>query len=817
MKATFSEPVVRNPRRRCSVDKWISPGTPLSTVLNDSNRCSKSLLGRRPSTGVIAKGAGSVFGISTADNTVLYFVVRTFSRLQAYDINITLDSSIADFSGNGLTSIPLTLRYYRPVIGMPSRERLNRIRKRQIQLSSPPSYASARTAGRVATAAVVTSCVSSLASSASTGSSGGSTALIMNVQTIHMTGLIAVTNMPDGYKNFTNEIGWAMLDIDTPWRYLRKRSRSSSSEESRGGRRSLKQFDFVLEAEDDEGEAHYFERIIFWAPTIFIAVIILHVVFIWIYLVKQWELPDLLQPPRIELLIGFFLLPPIAVAAAGLYQGSRGEAILATWIIIAIPVNFLCWNLFMLWYYILRLPPHLREANQIADIPSQRQRAIRKLRTVVTFARNLSTVASGNTGHRTASSIALVNTGPRTANSVTSGNTGHGTVSSASSNVQRPPPVRNSVSEIESVNGVQSPRVPSTRLQRSDALYQYQAQPVNAEGQLEDDSYNEPLTCAEFYRLLSSMNWMTLLFGEQQSEAEWSSTRQQGSKFVARFGPLFEEHRGPAIGRKDATLQIDPITGRVDRGTLVVIQERPLLCTPSLGKRGSYCFIPRTKIYRYHLQILAKLVDMSKTILVGCIVAGVGNSNDNLWSIVALVFLSFTLLFLFRLAKPFPSRVDMLVLLITELADLIVYLFAVFLLIGPDVGKDTYDKISVTLIVSESFSMISMMFEYALFSIGLGMIGWEEWQKRREDKFFNLVYQIMMDDGRYLSRKYFDRWMVIVFKRGLNGRELRRHELPWKYVFHQFLAQTKRNCLWLYHEANEIVIDAKAKYRTLIT
>lgn len=31
-------------------------------------------------------------------------------------------------------------------------------------------------------------------------------------------GLIAVTKLPSEYKNFTGEVGWAMLDIDIPWR-----------------------------------------------------------------------------------------------------------------------------------------------------------------------------------------------------------------------------------------------------------------------------------------------------------------------------------------------------------------------------------------------------------------------------------------------------------------------------------------------------------------------------------------------------------------------------------------------------------------------
>lgn len=187
IKVTFSEPVVRNSRQQCSNVERINSTTPLSTVLRQSKVCTKELFRRQTSNGVIAKGV-RVLGVSTADSTVLYIVVRTFSRLRAYDINVTLDSSIEDFSGNRLRNVPYMLLLYRPVRGVPSVERLNRMRKRQLELTPPPSYFGAKAAGRAVSVAVVGSCTSSLASSAGTGSSGGASALIMNVQKIYMTG-----------------------------------------------------------------------------------------------------------------------------------------------------------------------------------------------------------------------------------------------------------------------------------------------------------------------------------------------------------------------------------------------------------------------------------------------------------------------------------------------------------------------------------------------------------------------------------------------------------------------------------------------------
>jgi len=568
-----------------------------------------------------------------------------------------------------------------------------------------------------------------------------------------------------------------------------------------------------LEAESDETAIRYFERIAFWAPTIFFGVVILHAFLIVMFLVKQWELPDFLQPPRIELLIGFFLMPPIAVASAGLYQRDRSDAMLATWIIIAIPFHFLCWNCFVLWFYILRPPPHLKEANQITEISSQRQRALRKLKDVFALTKNRGAVASGNTGYRPFSSVTstIQLTTPRKSPEPEKGGP------------NEPPTDPSIEAPTESSNGETSRTSERTfrrsialaRWDPSVAMYKYHPKVVNSRGELLEDAANEPRSCIEVYQLLSRMNWMTRLFGEHLNDAEWSATRKQGSKFVARYGPLFEEHRGPAIGRRDATLEVDPITGRVDRGTLVVIRERPLVAIPSIGRPHSLFYLPRIKIYRFHLQSVAKLLEISKTILVGCIVAGVGNSRDNVGSIVALAILSLTLLLLFRIGKPFPSRVDMFVLLITELADLIVYLCALYLLLGPDADQETYDNISVALIISQGFGLVSMVSEYALISLGMAMLAWEEWKTRFRMKFFDVVYKVMKEDGRYLQRKYFDLWMVKALGKGLYGREPRRHELPWRSVIRLFLAQRKKGVLWLYGEINVIVIEAKTKFRTL--
>lgn len=195
LRVRFSESVVQSTRRRtCGEVDLISVGSPVATVLRQSEACNEELTKGRTSNGVIVNSAASISSIVAGDNTALYSVIRTASRLEAYDINITLDSNIEDFSGNALAEIPHLMLFYRPVIGVPSIERLDRLRKRQIRLPRPNTYGGAKTAGRIASVAVVGTCASSLAGSAGTGSSGGSTTLINNVQRLHMTGKGVIVN-----------------------------------------------------------------------------------------------------------------------------------------------------------------------------------------------------------------------------------------------------------------------------------------------------------------------------------------------------------------------------------------------------------------------------------------------------------------------------------------------------------------------------------------------------------------------------------------------------------------------------------------------
>lgn len=89
--------------------------------------------------------------------------------------------------------------------------------------------------------------------------------------------------------------------------------------------RSLKVVEAAFELQDDESEFDYFKRMMFWVPALFIVVTVVHGLLIVGYVIKELPMPDILQPPRLELMLAFFALPPISIACAGLYKSTRGR------------------------------------------------------------------------------------------------------------------------------------------------------------------------------------------------------------------------------------------------------------------------------------------------------------------------------------------------------------------------------------------------------------------------------------------------------------------------------------------------------------
>ena len=453
----------------------------------------------------------------------------------------------------------------------------------------------------------------------------------------------------------------------------------------------------------------------------------------------------------------------------------------ATWVIVAFPAHFIAWNVFMIWYYILRLPPHLREVNLLMDIPDETKKPAFRFQSG--FFRTQRRRRA--TAHRR----------------------------SGSSSALLPDQMKQATSHepviLELVSFKDTPEMHQEKRPTMHSAAVLEGEDTKTLGS--DANETEAASCREIIRSISNMTILTLFFGEHQEEAEWVGTKTQGSKFNARFGVLFEDHRGPAVGRRNVTYEIDPETKQVNRGDLVILRQRPLFAVPSIKVENNRMHISKKRIYRHHVQSMAKILSISKTVLVGCIVAGVGNEKDNAACIVALIVASMVLVFLFRIAKPFPSRIDMIMLLLSEMADLIVYTSALCIILSPT-NEDNRNNIGLALMFAKVAAMIVLFLDYWFLSVGFGIDQFRSFREKKTDKFFHLAHRMMMMNERYLERKYFDRWMARALSRGLHGRTPESHELRWTRAVGLFQHEAWRHVHWLQDEMRNIWSDFLKKW-----
>ena len=82
----------------------------------------------------------------------------------------------------------------------------------------------------------------------------------------------------------------------------------------------------------------------------------------------------------------------------------------------------------------------------------------------------------------------------------------------------------------------------------------------------------QPYKGNKFMRFLGEF-----FIGPLRPEGTWQVLKSPDSRFVRKYGALFEDHRGPPMVLRGATYATDPVTGWVNRGKLESHLGRPLI------------------------------------------------------------------------------------------------------------------------------------------------------------------------------------------------------------------------------------------------
>lgn len=303
----------------------------------------------------------------------------------------------------------------------------------------------------------------------------------------------------------------------------------------------------------------YFNQVVFWMPVTFFIVIFGHLIIIMAFFYRKTDIPPFFYFPRLEIMFGYFCTPIITLACAGLYEGDRstiepcidchcvcflGDALLATWMLIAFPTAFLCWGLSVIWNTFFVTPLTDRRVQMFVGIGEHYEHHSNFLRRAYAFL----------FGRQSQRDVAQPPTLPP----------GQGQLVCASNILQM---------HLVSLQVIELPPLQSRP--RASSSYQTHEMPGLEMGSFKNEeeeeeettttSYTNPFTistitpestetsypgfhdfCHFVYGFLNA-TLLYILLGRRQPSAHWVGIRDDGIRFMAKYGLLFEEYRGPPV------------------------------------------------------------------------------------------------------------------------------------------------------------------------------------------------------------------------------------------------------------------------------
>ncbi|PRW58310.1 hypothetical protein C2E21_3288 [Chlorella sorokiniana] len=271
--------------------------------------------------------------------------------------------------------------------------------------------------------------------------------------------------------------------------------------------------------------------------------------------------------------------------------------------------------------------------------------------------------------------------------------------------------------------------------------------------------------------------FITPVFGYDPAQhGEWVPPQGYDASFVARWGVLFETARGPEVQYRPGTFEVDPVTGRVDRGELVPVAQTRLArmreATHTLG---------------VSIQLLKLVLFAQLAAVLSSVGSGTSSKSAALWQIIPLLLLTVFYSVYVRLFVPLAGLPDLVGEILNCACDLGTCICGLMVACLPVTRYNELNRLGYAMLAFQVAGFICNMLPTSLDMLGRA----SHWAWRRlrgptpADKFAAAVYASMAQDQHIAARKFADRWLVKVHRRGLNSRPLHHHEkepqlLPFK-------------------------------------
>jgi hypothetical protein len=283
---------------------------------------------------------------------------------------------------------------------------------------------------------------------------------------------------------------------------------------------------------------------------------------------RNKQVPDVMWFPRIELAVCLAILPALAFGAAGLFQCSPGDIVLGAFLLLLLPCTFLATGFLLLYRWLQQ--PQLNRRRAIFVLQRDPLAAAIAAHTPEATPRGRSTAALAAAG-----------------TNGTAGASGAAGASSAAEGAAADEGAAGSSADAAAAAAAAALAV-STR-----SMAEAQA------------------------RRWTFLGFTRSLFGARKLPGDWCGINLD-SRFVHKYGPLFEATYGQAMVRRRATFEFDPARGKVDRGALVCLPE-----LATISWRGKPLVQP------HHLRSPAQLLAAVKMVILAAGIAAVHPGADS--------------------------------------------------------------------------------------------------------------------------------------------------------------------------------------------
>lgn len=281
-----------------------------------------------------------------------------------------------------------------------------------------------------------------------------------------------------------------------------------------------------------------------------------------------------------------------------------------------------------------------------------------------------------------------------------------------------------------------------------------------------DEVSNEPSRPVKRSAKFYMVKYVTKpLFGfDPDKMGEWVAPSHTEESFVNRWGVLFDSAQGPAVVYDKGTYEWDP-------GTETYVRYKPRPIAPETRLQQMKCIA----------QMLSTIVTTFKILLFINIMAGLSGQGSNvnpMVQIILLLVLTVVYWAYMRFLVPICDLMDLCAEVVSTACDFGTFVSGLILLFTAPDNVSQQVSLGWAMLV---FQVVGLTTNIMMPAIKMTLFVWEVAMSilkkdTQSCRFREVVHEVILDNPTILVKRYADRWLVKVHRRGLKGRKLSHFE-----------------------------------------